>query len=159
MTARARGWCAAGTTAAPGAPRISSAPGIHRFGVWGSSGTLAVQPASALPAARALLRREVRDIDAACNRFRPDAELTRCNDGDGSPFPSGPRFLEAVAVALRVASATGGAVDPTVGRSLVDLGYDRDLGELGARATLPLAASPAPAPGWHCVVVDRAAGP
>ena len=52
------------------------------------------------------------------------------------------------------AERTGGAVDPTVGRALEALGYDRDFAEvpaLGATLRVP----PVPAPGWWLVELDE----
>lgn len=68
---------------------------------------------------------------------------------------SGP-FLQLLAEALRVARATGRAVDPTVG-GLVRLGYDRDIALAGAAAPSALPAA-APVPGWRTVDLDTAGG-
>ena len=56
----------------------------------------------------------------------------------------GDLLIEAIEVALRVARATDGAVDPTVGRAIRNLGYDRDFDELAAdgRAAGPAAPDP-----------------
>jgi thiamine biosynthesis lipoprotein len=56
-------------------------------------------------------------------------------------------------VALDAARLTGGAVDPTVGRALEQVGYDRDLAEI-AEDGPPVHAHPAP--GWRVVSLDRA---
>ena len=47
----------------------------------------------------------------------------------------GPLLLEAVAIALDVAAATDGLVDPTVGRTLRLAGYDRTLRRASSSAT------------------------
>jgi thiamine biosynthesis lipoprotein len=66
-------------------------------------------------------------------------------------------LLEALAVALRAAELTDGAVDPTVGLALLRAGYDRDFAAMGAGS--------APRPDvrvvratWRDVTVDRARG-
>jgi thiamine biosynthesis lipoprotein len=125
----------------------------------------------ALPAAQA----ELAAIDAACSRFRPDSELCRVNAAGGASVPASDLFLEAVHVALRAARLTDGLVDPTMGRALRELGYDRDfeaVREAGILVDLPPrwphpAGSNRPAvvtvlahraPGWRAVIVDRQRG-
>jgi FAD:protein FMN transferase len=44
----------------------------------------------------------------------------------------GPLLRDAIALAIRAAHVTDGAVDPTLGRDLIELGYDRDWHELDA---------------------------
>lgn len=109
-------------------------------------------------AARALaaVQDEVAAIDAACSRFRPDSELSQLNAAGGRPFAAGPLLWEALAVVLRAARLTGGLVDPTIGRALRELGYDRDFAAL---ALAPTTAAPAVvithrAPGWRSIRLD-----
>ena len=73
-------------------------------------------------------------MDVACSRFRADSELSRVNAAAGGP-PTviGELFALALQVALRAARITDGAVDPTVGQALIELGYDRDIGAVRAR--------------------------
>jgi thiamine biosynthesis lipoprotein len=127
------------------------------FGVFGTFGALLVTQRSSMAAARRILAAELRAIDRACSRFRADSELTAVNRADGAERSVSPMFAEALAVALRAAEASDGDVDPTCGRSLVGLGYDRDFAELEAleQAAAP---SPAPAAGWRCVQLDQEAG-
>ncbi len=93
----------------------------------GTTASLLVGDPDALDAARAVLAAELERIDQACSRFRDDSDLARVNRAGGRETDVGPAFVEALAVALRVAAATGGAVVPTTGRSLEALGYDRDF--------------------------------
>ena len=69
------------------------------------------------------------------------------NRAAGSSTLVSPRFAETVRCALAVAEQTGGLVDPTVGASLVALGYGRDFGDLGDDPAPP--APVGPAPGWR----------
>ncbi len=126
------------------------------FGVFGTFGALLVTRQSALADARRVLAGELRAMDRACSRFRADSELTAVNQAEGTELPVSPLFAEALAVALRAAEASDGDVDPTCGRSLVSLGYDRDFAELAGheQASAPL---PAPAAGWQCVRLDEQA--
>ncbi|HEX3425419.1 MAG TPA: FAD:protein FMN transferase [Acidimicrobiales bacterium] len=85
---------------------------------------------AAAAAALDAVRGEVAAIDAACSRFREDSELSRVNALAGRAVPVGPLLLQAVTVALRAARITDGLVDPTLGRQLRLLGYDRDFSSL-----------------------------
>jgi FAD:protein FMN transferase len=125
---------------------------------FGSSALIAVTDPGALDAARAVVERIVAEFDHACSRFRADSELSAVNAAAGAAVRVGPVLLEAVTVALRAARLTGGDVDPTVGRALISLGYDRDfaamsVGEDGA-ASAPRARPLASVPGWRAVTVD-----
>lgn len=138
---------------------VTPLPGV-RFGVWGLSAELQVTDPAALVPGRACLDAVLAAFDLACSRFRDDSELTAVNRACGAAVPVSPLFLEAVGVALRAAELTGGAVDPTCGKALTVLGYDRDYAELrlaGASAASTVAV-PRPAPGWRTVLVDRERG-
>lgn len=139
---------------------IRATPDLIRTGftAFGTFGTLLVTDQQAVRPARELLDRELRAIDLACSRFRPDSELIRLNGADGRRQPVSPLFAEALAVALRAAAATDGDVDPTCGQSLIRLGYDRDFSEIASRPSVADdAIRPVPAGGWQCVDLDRAA--
>lgn len=73
---------------------------------------------------------ELEAIDAAASRFRPDSELSRVNRAAGAWVPIGPLLWDALALAVHAAQVSEGAVDLTLGRDLVQLGYDRDWREL-----------------------------
>jgi FAD:protein FMN transferase len=92
----------------------------------GTSVVLLVDDPEALATARAIVERELRAIDRACSRFRPDSDLERVNAGAGRFVPVNPLLIEALEVALRAAVLTDGDVDPTVGNALILAGYDRD---------------------------------
>ena len=124
----------------PAITSIRSAPDLIRtsFTAFGTFGVLLVtKQSAAVCAARNILAAELRAIDRACSRFRADSELTAVNRADGTERPVSPLFAEALAVALRAAEASDGDVDPTCGRSLVGLGYDRDFAELAGREQAP----------------------
>ena len=92
----------------------------------GTSAVLLVTDPGALARARAIVERELEEIDRACSRFRADSDLQRVNAGAGRFVPVSRLLIEAVQVALRAAELTDGDVDPTVGNALVLAGYDRD---------------------------------
>lgn len=97
----------------------------------------------------------LRAIDVACSRFRDDSDLARINRSAGAAVSVAPLCLEAVRTALRVAAATGGLVDPTVGVQMERIGYDRDFDELVEDGVAPPGRAAA---GWRCVEVDETAG-
>jgi FAD:protein FMN transferase len=80
---------------------------------------------AALDDARAVVQEHLDAVDHAASCFRGDSEIA----------------------ALTAARDTDGDVDPTVGGSMLGLGYDRSL------ADGPL--WPTPAPGWRSVDRDR----
>ncbi|HEY1734012.1 MAG TPA: FAD:protein FMN transferase [Acidimicrobiales bacterium] len=96
-------------------------------------------------------------MDRAASRFRSDSELSRVHRAGGNPVVVSDGLLEAVRVALGAATATDGAVDPTVGPALCRLGYDRDFADVvgGRRGALP---EPHPVPGWRAVEIDETRG-
>jgi len=128
----------------------------------GTSVVLLVDDPKALATARAIVERELRAIDRACSRFRPDSDLQRANAGAGRFVSVDPLLIEAVQVALRAAELTEGDVDPTVGNALMLAGYDRDW-RLLERPSLADgfgdAARPAitvrVTPGWRAIELDR----
>lgn len=104
---------------------------------------------------------EVSLIDAAASRFRDDSEISAVSRAGGRPVEVSELFLDATEAALRAARVTGGLVDPTIGRALRILGYDRDF-PLIAGSTAPPGPHPPTffaraVPGWTAVVVDRRA--
>ena len=128
---------------------------VVRFGALGTTAELAVTDPAALEPARRVLVDELAVVDAACSRFRDDSDLVRVNEGAGRWIPVGHELIEALLVALRVARLTAGAVDPTVGRAMRRLGYDRDFSQVaptGPAVTVTFSRIP----GWQTVEVDPA---
>jgi len=123
------------------------------FDAIGVTNTVVVDAEGALPVASRIARTEVDALDRACSRFRDDSELSAVNRSAGLDVPVGTLLLDVVEAALRVAAATRGLVDPTVGPALRALGYDRDF-----RLVVDSHARTArlvPAVGWRRVRVDR----
>jgi FAD:protein FMN transferase len=90
---------------------------------------LATDP-QALSRAVDAVQSELAAIDLACSRFRDDSELTRLNRRAGQAVEVSPLFFEALEAAVRACRMTGGAVDPTMGRAIRVLGYDRDFSQI-----------------------------
>src|SRR5215470_4165085 len=137
------------TTMSPG-PAI----GTGYLKALGTSANLLVTDPSSTDRACAILRAELDAIDRACSRFRPDSELWQLNHARGRAMRVSALLAEAVAVALAAAKVTDGDVDPTCGRSLVQLGYDRDFAA-ARHDTSPLSQPAVPAAGWQAVELDR----
>jgi thiamine biosynthesis lipoprotein len=129
---------------------------VTRSSSWPAIGTTAevfVTREDELLSARNLVEDELDAIDLACSRFRDDSEISRVNSSPGQWIDVSELFLQATETALGAARATGGDVDPTVGRALRVAGYDRDFAELPALRTGRV--NFARAPGWRLVQVDR----
>ncbi|HEY1834030.1 MAG TPA: FAD:protein FMN transferase [Solirubrobacteraceae bacterium] len=144
-------------------------PGRACWRAFGTLVDLRLRRVVAVEEARAEIERELDAIDLACSRFRADSELARVNREAGAVSRVGPLLAEAIAVSLRGAELTDGAVDPTVGGDLIRAGYDRDWraitrvadspfnGLVRACARPPRAAQREGA-GWRGVMLDRRAG-
>jgi thiamine biosynthesis lipoprotein len=104
-------------------------------------------------AACELLQEELEQIERVASRFRADSEISHLNEAAGTTTRVSSHLFEAVKVALDIAQATDGAVDPTVGAALVRLGYDRDFAEIAGGVigrTFPVQ----PSPGWESIELD-----
>ncbi|WP_200303414.1 FAD:protein FMN transferase [Streptomyces adelaidensis] len=121
----------------------------------GTSVRLVVTDPALLDSCNLLLVRHLAEVDAACSRFREDSELSALNTAEGRPVKVSPLLAEALAVALRAARATDGAVDPTVGSAMEALGYDRDF-TLVQEDDRPMRLAVKRVPGWSLVELDRA---
>jgi FAD:protein FMN transferase len=92
-----------------------------------------------MAAARRAVEAELAAIDSAASRFQPESELSTLNRAGGDWTSVSPLLLQALALGVQAAALTGGAVDPTLGGELRDLGYDRDFEQLAhLPATRPL---------------------
>jgi thiamine biosynthesis lipoprotein len=138
---------------ATGEPATSEGAPPYAAAQWSALGTyvqLVVAGAERLDPARAEATRLIEAVDLACSRFRPDSDLVRANRAAGSWVDVHPLLAAALTVALEAADDTAGLVDPTLGRELEALGYDRDF------AQLPV---PGPATPRHRDDPDAAGGP
>ncbi len=140
------------TTTAPGPPL----PPPASFAALGTTAVVAVTDPAAREAATDILRAELDAIDRACSRFRDDSELAVVNRSPGTWVPASPLFRAALAVALTAAETSGGIVDPTVGRALRILGYDRDFASVDADGDV-LRVRVERTAGWRAIEVDHAA--
>ncbi len=126
---------------------------VYRTRALGSIAELVID-AGELYAASQMLEFELARIDRVASRFRSDSDLSWLNSRAGSEVVVGQDLFEAIDVALAMAEATGGLVDPTVGAAMNRLGYDRDFAEVlsGVDGELPAVGA---VPGWRSVCIDR----
>jgi thiamine biosynthesis lipoprotein len=134
-----------------------SAIATDTFPVFGTTAVLLITDPRAMAQARSIADRALAEVDLACSRFRPDSELVRLNAAGGEPLAISATFADLLAAALRAAALTGGDVDPTCGRALTGLGYDRDFADVRAAgdAAPRLTRSVGPLPGWRSVHLDH----
>jgi FAD:protein FMN transferase len=120
--------------------------GRAEFPIWGGRAVVAVCERSGLGAALAQVKRTVAAFDLACSSFREDSELALVNASPQQEVVVSPLLFTAVSEALRAARLTGGAVDPTVGQTLVAHRINPPTSDRPVRI--------APAPGYTAVKLD-----
>ncbi|MDQ1698026.1 MAG: FAD:protein transferase, partial [Frankiaceae bacterium] len=128
-----------------------------RWRALGTSAQVVVTAPGRLPAAWLAVRQVLDDIDVAASRFRSDSELAAVNRAAGHWVSVSPLLCRVVRVALVAAEETDGLVDPTVGASLVRLGYDRTFRLVPADAPA-VSLGVADVPGWQSVDLDVSCG-
>ena len=101
-----------------------------QWALWSTTARVVVTEPARLEDAEAVVREVCDDVERACSRFRSDAEIHAVERGAGRFVAVGSVLAALIDTALGAARRTGGDVDPTVGRPLADLGYDRDLREI-----------------------------
>jgi len=138
-------------------PVSTTGLGVAEWPVWTTTARLVVTEESALVEATAVVFEQLARVDAAANRFLAGSEVSRLARGTGTPAAVSPLLAELIGVALAAAAATGGAVDPTLGGPLLDLGCP-DLA--AAEPTGPTAGPDRPQPSvrrrtsWRDVRLD-----
>ncbi len=124
--------------------------------VFGTGARMVVPAGSDIAAAREVVDCELAAIDLAASRFRDDSEISVLNRAAGQPVIVSDLLAELIGVALEAAESSGGAVDPTVGELLQQIGYDRtfrDVPQDGPALTVTIQRRP----NWRAVELDRRA--
>ena len=98
---------------------------VQAWRVFGTCARLAITDEFALEQARQVVDVELAAIDLAASRFRDDSELMGINRASGERTAVSVLMIELLQVALAAARDTDGAVDPTLGVFLREVGYDR----------------------------------
>jgi FAD:protein FMN transferase len=114
-----------------------------KFDVWGLTGSLHTERDTQMAFAEDRLHHWIDVVDAACNRFHPESEISRLNRASGEVRVS-EVLASALVAARRASELTDGLCDPTVLASLEALGYDRDYASLGELDDSPVEVVPAP---------------
>lgn len=109
-----------------------------------------------LDEARAAVEQVLSEVDLAASRFRGDSEISNLPIGEWTT--ASPLLARLLAVARDAAEQTDGLVDPTVGTSLSDLGYDRTYTTIVRDGPLTVVRRPR---GWRALEVqgDRVRAP
>lgn len=124
-----------------------SAPAGEDWDLWSTQCRLVVTDPAALRPSRDLVDAELAGIERAGSRFH-ESELRRL--GPGTHVVSDV-LRDLIQVALEAAANTDGAVDPTVGSSLVGLGYGTDIAVVRLAETTVRVK---PAVGWRHLTLD-----
>ncbi len=138
-------------------PGHLGAPLRYRTRALGTTAEIVVTDPGALVAAAAVLEQRLAHLDEVASRFRPDSEISALGRAAGRPFEASADLIELLDVALAMAEATGGLVDPTVGAALCRLGYDRDFAQIAGGDASPLPRRCA-VPGWRSIEIDHERG-
>jgi thiamine biosynthesis lipoprotein len=128
----------------------------HVSRAWSCTVRLVVDDPRVLDAAAADLHTLLERVDEAASRFRTDSALSRVNAHAGRPVPVSLLLVELVDAALRMAEHTGGTVDPTVGRVMSRIGYDRDISAVPVDG--PQVTARPSARSWRDVRLDHVMG-
>jgi len=131
-----------------------------RSSAWNAIGTtirIVVTDPLKVGSARAILTEDLAALDAACSRFRGDSELIRLEASAGRPTRVSPLLAGAIRAALRGALLTDGDLDPTLGRTMETLGYDRDFASLPVRGGA-IRVTIRHVPQWRQIELDETTG-
>ncbi|MFC5651626.1 FAD:protein FMN transferase [Paenibacillus solisilvae] len=66
-----------------------------------------------------------RKVESACSRFQPDSEIMMACRQIGTPVPLSPHVFHPLRFAMEIAERTDGVFDPTVGKTMEELGFNR----------------------------------
>lgn len=108
-------------------PSRPDGPGTLEWPVWSTIARVVTTDPSAVAAAAQIVARQLAAVGLAASRFRAESEVGQVAAAQGQPIRISPLLRELVSAALDAAEATDGDVDPTLGRELAGLGYDRDI--------------------------------
>jgi thiamine biosynthesis lipoprotein len=95
---------------------------------------------------------ELDTIEAAASRFRPDSEINAVTASAGRPTQVSELLADLLGAAMTAARQTDGDVDPTIGATMIALGYDRDIATLDH--THPVTASISIPARWSMVTLE-----
>jgi thiamine biosynthesis lipoprotein len=116
---------------APVAPSYRIPAGLGRAD-WRAMGTTIAlfAPAPRLAEAEQIVRALFATWETTLSRFLPESELSRVNAAAGQTVPVSTIFWDVLALALAAAQASDGIYDPTLGGTMLRIGYDRSFEEI-----------------------------
>jgi FAD:protein FMN transferase len=120
----------------------------------GTTARIVVWPAQNLLKLLEVVDRELDMLDRQASRFRADSEVSRLYSSGAGSYVISDGLAEAVGIALAAARWTEGLSDPTVGTSLISLGYDRDFTRIEPGTLAPRPTGDRPR-GWQAVRLDE----
>ncbi|MBA3823585.1 MAG: FAD:protein FMN transferase [Ktedonobacterales bacterium] len=124
---------------APAAPNYTTPAGFAGA-TWAAMGTTLhlIAPVAQLELAQTHAQACFATWEATLSRFRPTSELSQLNQQSGSTVPVSKLLWDVLATALAAARASHGIYDPTLGRGMLSIGYDRTFSEIaGLTLTAP----------------------
>ncbi|MDT5209719.1 MAG: FAD:protein transferase, partial [Mycobacterium sp.] len=113
---------------------------------------IVVTDPDSLAVARREVDAELDTIEAAASRFRPDSEINALTASAGRPTRVSELLADLLGAAMTAARQTDGDVDPTIGATMIALGYDRDIATLDH--THPVTASISVPARWSMVTLE-----
>lgn len=126
---------------------------VADWSLWSTTAHLVVTDERVLDEARRLVDEQTALVEEASSRFRPDSEVMRI----AAALPHGVAVSDTLAALLRsalmAAQLTDGAVDPSLGRAIDSIGYDRDI-RLVLDDDGPVRAISSERPGWARITLD-----
>lgn len=137
--------------------------GVDTWSLWSTAARLVVTDPDRVGAARAIADEVLTEVELACSRFRADSEVSQLARLAQVAADTGQREVvrtvssmlrDLLGEALLAAERTDGAVDPTVGRAMEAIGYDRDLSLVQSVDGGPLRAVVRRVPGWRSLHLD-----
>ncbi len=149
---------AASPSPAPVHPNYRLPAGIGRA-AWPAMGTTVVvcAPTERLAEAASQTRELFAIWEQALSRFRDDSELAQVNQQAGHSVPVSALFWDVLTTALAAARATDGLYDPTLGRQMLRIGYDRTFAAIAGGILAGPTARPLAGGGWQGMRLDPAA--
>ncbi len=94
---------------------------------WSCTVRLVVAEARVLAPAVAMVKNRMAQVERVASRFVTESDLNWANANGGRPVAVSGLLIELVEAALDGARRSDGALDPTVGKHLAAIGYDRDI--------------------------------
>jgi FAD:protein FMN transferase len=123
---------------------LRTGPDTAEWSLWSVTARIVVTDSRALADARARAEEVLGAVDRAASRFRLDSELMLVQHLASTGVDISPLLTDLIEAALDAARLTDGAVDPTVGGRLFELGYDRDIAELSRPSQPSQPSQPSP---------------